>query len=103
MKLALSLICLCLLGLAALMPQASAADGRELYIKCAGCHGADGSKPAMGSGPVIKGMSAEKAAQDLNGYKAKTYGGKNKAVMENLIKDLTPADIKALAEHIAKF
>jgi cytochrome c len=60
-----------------------AADGKALYAKCSGCHGADGSKVAIGVGKPLKGMSAEEAAKDLQAYKAKTRPGDKKAIMES--------------------
>jgi len=82
-------------------PAAPAVDGKELYAaKCASCHGADGSKALM-SKPV-KGLAEGAVVKMMQGYKAKTYGGTKKATMENLAANLSDADIKALAAHIAK-
>ena len=80
---------------------ALAADGKTLYAKCAGCHGADGSKTAQSK--ALKGMGADAAIKALEGYKAKKYGGPKKAVMEGMTAQLSEADIKALAEYIGKF
>lgn len=80
-----------------------AADGKELYAKCAGCHGADGTKQGMGLARPLKGLTADEAAKALAGYKAKTFGGNKKTVMEGMTAGLSDADIKALAAHIAAF
>jgi len=80
---------------------AFAADGKSLYAKCAGCHGADGSKAAMSK--PLKGMGADAAAKTLEGYKAKTFGGAKKATMEGVAAKLSPDDIKTLAAYIGKF
>jgi cytochrome c len=86
------------LGFAA---QALAADGKALYAKCAGCHGADGTKATMSK--PLKGMSADAFTKAMEGYKAKKFGGAKKAVMEGQAAALSADDIKALAAHVAKF
>lgn len=78
-------------------------DGSALYKSCAACHGADGSKVALGKSEVIKGWSAQKTVDALNGYKDGTYGGAMKGLMSGQVKNLSSQDIEALAEHIAKF
>lgn len=79
---------------------ALAADGKALYAKCIGCHGADGSKTAQSK--ALKGQKPEAIIAAMNGYKAKKYGGPKKGVMEGLAAPLSEADIKALAEYIGK-
>lgn len=101
-KLALaSLLCFAVVAVLAVAGQA--ADGKALYAKCAGCHGADGAKKALGTGKPLKGMSAEEAAKAMQGYKAKTFGGEKKAIMEAQCAAMSDEDIKALAQHIASF
>lgn len=80
-----------------------AADGQALYAKCAGCHGADGGKAALGVGKPLKGLSAAEVAQALREYKAKTKAGEKKAIMEAQAARLSEDDIQALAETISKF
>lgn len=80
---------------------ALAADGKALYAKCAGCHGADGSKTAQSK--ALKGMGADAFTKAMDGYKAKKYGGAKKAVMEGQAAALSADDIKALAAYVAKF
>jgi len=80
---------------------AAAPDGKALYVKCAGCHGNDGSKTALGN-KALKGLSADTLAKALAGYKAKTFGGSKKAMMEAQAANLSDADIKALADYISK-
>lgn len=94
-------LCFCSLVVCAAL--ALAADGKALYAKCAGCHGADGSKKTMGDGNPIKGMKADVVVKALEGYKAKTFGGAKKAVMEGQMGGLSAEDIKALGEYIATF
>jgi len=80
---------------------AFAADGKTLYAKCAGCHGADGAKTAQGN-KSIKGMSADAFTKAMEGYKAKKFGGPKKALMEGQAAALSPADIQALAAYVSK-
>lgn len=68
---------------------------------CAGCHGADFSKPALGKSQVVKGWDAAKIEASLIGYKNGTYGGPMKGVMAGQVKNLSEADIKDLAAQIA--
>ena len=80
---------------------AFAADGKTLYAKCAGCHGADGTKTAQSK--ALKGLSADAFTKAMEGYKAKKFGGPKKAVMEGQAAALSPDDIKALAGYVSKF
>jgi len=68
---------------------------------CAGCHGADFSKPALGKSQVVKGWDAAKIEASLKGYKDGTYGGPMKGVMTGQVKNLSEADIKDMAAQIA--
>ena len=74
------------LSMCVFLAVAAAEDGKALYAKCQGCHGADGSKTPMGVGKPIKGM---------------TYGGEKKAIMESQAKGLSDDDMKALAKYIS--
>lgn len=68
---------------------------------CAGCHGADFSKAALGKSQVVKGWDAAKIEASLKGYKDGTYGGPMKGVMTGQVKNLSEADIKDMAAQIA--
>ncbi len=81
---------------------AMAADGAELYKKCAGCHGADGKTKALGKSNPIAGLAAEEVIKDLQGYKAGTL---NKHGMGGVMKanaNMSDEDMKAVAEFINK-
>jgi cytochrome c553 len=78
-----------------------AADGAALYKKCAGCHGVNAEKAALGKSKIIKGWDAEKIVASLQGYKDGTYGGAMKGVMKGQVASMSEADMKALAEYIA--
>ena len=83
-------------------PAADTAQGKALYAKCAGCHGADGQTKALGKSDVIAGMDAATVEEDLKGYKAGTL---NKHTMGSLMKgqvaSMSDADIQALSAYIS--
>ncbi len=76
-----------------------AADGAALYKSCGGCHGADGSKKAGESEP-LKGQSAEDILKKLRGYADGSYGGKQKAMMANIVKKHSEDELKAVSDYI---
>lgn len=98
--LALSLTLLLVAGFAAHASQADS-EVAQLYVRCKGCHGADGSKPQ--DGHVIQGMSVEKLEETMLGYKNGTYGGPKKAIMMSQMGRLSETQIKSLAEYVAGF
>jgi len=73
------------------------------FAPCAGCHGADGSKKALGKSQVIKGWDVAKTTAALKGYKDGSYGGAMKGVMKGQVARLSDADIADLAGQISKF
>ena len=78
------------------------ADGAATFAKCAGCHGANGEKAALGKSAIIQGQDAAKTVEQLNGYKAGTLNQHGMgAVMKGQVAALSDADIKAVADHIA--
>lgn len=81
---------------------AVAADGAALYKSCVGCHGADGSKVAMGVGQAVKGQKADELFKKLKGYADGSYGGAKKAVMTNLVKRYSDEEMKAMADYMSK-
>jgi cytochrome c553 len=72
------------------------------YAKCVTCHGASGEKVALGKSKVIKDMAKADFIAAMKGYKDGTYGGPQKILMVNQVKDLSDADIEAIANKIAK-
>ena len=72
------------------------------YAKCAGCHGADGEKAALGKSKIIKDMSKEDYVASLKGYQDGTDGGPMKGLMVGQVKGLDDAAIQALADQIVK-
>jgi len=72
------------------------------YAKCAGCHGANGEKSALGKSKVIKDMTKADFISAMKGYKDGSYGGPMKGLMKGQVATLSDADIEALANQIAK-
>lgn len=89
-------IALCSMVLALALPPMAAADAAADYkAKCAGCHGADGSKSMMGAKP-LNGAEVQKMSDaDLNG--AITNG---KGKMPAYKGKLTDAQINDLVKYI---
>ncbi|WP_120944168.1 MULTISPECIES: c-type cytochrome [Helicobacter] len=77
------------------------ADAAVLVKKCAGCHGASMDKKAFGKGHVVNTLDSATIKEDLMGYKAGSlnrYG--SGAIMHSQAKNLSDADIDALAKYI---
>ena len=78
------------------------ADGAELFKKCAGCHGANGHKKALGKSAVIAGQSMAKTIKQLKEYRAGTLNlYKMGTAMKGQVDTMSDADIKAVAEYIS--
>jgi len=91
-----SIILLAILGLSSL----AMADA---YQKCVICHGKTGEKAALGGkSKVIKDMTKAEIVSSMKGYQDGTYGGAMKAMMVEHSKDLSAADIDAIAQKIGK-
>lgn len=71
------------LGLAALALVATTVTADVNLKACAGCHGGDWSKSALGKSKVVSEMSQEDIVTTLKGYKDGTY---NSAGMAGLMK-----------------
>lgn len=69
---------------------------------CKGCHGQNWEKSAMNKSKVVKDMSKQEIIDSLNGYKNGTYGGAMKGLMVGQVKNLSGADIEAVAADIKK-
>ena len=87
------------IALFAAASMAAAANGEAKYkASCAGCHGADGAQSAGGTTP-LKDLDAGEIQKRLKGYADGSFGGAQKAVMENVAKKLSPEEISALADY----
>ncbi len=94
----LTLVAVLTVGVLSLM---AAPDGKTLTQKCAGCHGADFGKKALGVSKVVKGMKSGDIVKALEGYKAGTFGGPMKGVMKGQVANYSDAQIKTVAKYIA--
>jgi len=94
----LALVTVLTVGTLSLM---AANDAKTLTAKCAGCHGADFGKKALGVSKVVKGMKAEEIVKALKGYKAGTFGGAMKGVMKGQIAGYSDKQIEIVAKYIA--
>ena len=73
------------------------------FGKCIGCHGAKGER-AFGSTPkrVPGKLTKAQVETALKGYKAGTYGGKQKMLMKAQALSLTESQIKEIADYVGK-
>ncbi len=69
---------------------------------CAGCHGANFEKHALGKSKIVKDMTHAEIEKALLGYKDGTYGGAMKGVMKGQVGKYSDADLKAFAQTIGK-
>lgn len=63
---------------------------------CAGCHGANFEKHAMGKSKIVANMANKDVINALLGYKKGTYGGSMKMVMKSQIGKYSDDEIKAI-------
>lgn len=75
-------------------------EGAGLFKSCAGCHGANGEKAALGKSEIITGWEASKTVAALKGYKDGSYGKSMKGVMKGQVVRLDDAKIDAIAKYI---
>lgn len=80
----------------------NASSGKELYEKCASCHGENGDKSAMGSSKKIRGWNAVRLEKVLLGYKNGTYGFCLKNLMLEEVRYLSLEEIKDVSLYISK-
>ncbi len=81
---------------------ATGPDGKALFAKCAGCHGADGKTAALGKSAVIAGQAAADLETKIHGYKAGTLNTAGMgALMKGQVAAYSDADIKAVATYIS--
>ena len=76
-------------------------DSKQLFMKCAGCHGQNAERKALNMSAVIQGWDKEKIVNAIKGYKDGTYGGAMKTVMAGQVGTLSNEEIDALALHIS--
>jgi cytochrome c553 len=76
------------------------APGREKFVQCASCHGADGRSTVIGKYPKIGGQNREYLVGALKAYKEGRRQGSYAAVMAEVARQLSDEDIAALAAYI---
>jgi len=69
---------------------------------CAGCHGANFEKKAMGVSKVVKDLTKADIVKALKGYKDGSYGGSMKTIMKGQAGGLSDAQIEAIANKVGK-
>jgi cytochrome c-type protein NapB len=69
---------------------------------CAGCHGANFEKAALGKSKVVKDMTKDEIVKALKGYKDGSYGGAMKGMMKGQVAKLSDADIEEIATKVGK-
>lgn len=78
-----------------------AADGAEIYKKCAACHGAKAEKKYANKVPPLVSVSKEDRLKALEGYKDgtnNTYG--MGGVMKTQVRSYSAEDLKAVNDFI---
>ena len=76
---------------------------KTIYAKCAGCHGQNGEKSALGKSDVIGGDNKEAILYSLEEYKAgrlNQYG--MGALMKGQVTALTHSELESVSEYISK-
>jgi len=73
----------------------------EVNLKaCAGCHGGDWSKKALGKSKVVANMTTKDIVDSIIGYKNGSYGGSMKGVMKSQVAKYSDEELKLVAESI---
>jgi cytochrome c553 len=80
-------------------PDALAA-GREKFVQCASCHGADGRSTVVPQYPKIGGQTAAYVVNALKAYRDGRRLGTYAAMMAAVAKPLSDADITSLAAYV---
>ena len=81
-------------------PPAAVAAGRQKFVQCASCHGADGRATVMANYPKIGGQNPEYVVSALKAYRDRRRLGTNAALMSEVARPLTDEDIANLAAYI---
>lgn len=83
-------------------PTKPALDGGKLFAGCAGCHGSQGERKAMGKSQIIKGWDTAKFSAAIHGYKDGSYGGAMKGIMKGQASKLGDDEITAIGDYLSK-
>jgi cytochrome c553 len=74
--------------------------GREKFVQCASCHGADGRSTVVAEYPKIGGQSAAYTMNALKAYRSGRRQGTYAAIMSEVAKPLSDLDIANLAAYV---
>lgn len=88
----------------AFAPVAHAQDGAKLYAEktCIACHGKDAKKPLQADYPRLAGQNAAYAERQMKDIKSGARANANSKAMQGVMHLVNDAEIKALAEYLAK-
>ncbi|MDX1808975.1 MAG: c-type cytochrome [Sulfurospirillaceae bacterium] len=78
-----------------------ASRGAIVFKRCASCHGIKANQHAFGVSNIIAGWPKDKIIDSLKSYRAGTKQGDNALAMNLQAKDLSDADIDAVAAYIS--
>jgi cytochrome c oxidase subunit 2 len=85
---------------------AQSSRGKEVYTRCVACHGPDGSGSKALGAPAIAGVDAWYVAAQLykfnHGIRGSHPGDAEGSRMQSIARDLSEADIPAVAKHVAQ-
>jgi len=84
-------------------PTSSNVSGKEIYAKCAGCHGANGEKLALGKSKRIAGVNKEVLLYQLEQYKngdLDQYGMGQ--LMKGQVAGLSHRELELVSEYVSK-
>jgi len=83
---------------------AQAADGAKLYAEktCVACHGKGANKPLQPNYPKLAGQNSAYAEQQMKDIKSGARSNGQTAAMKGVMHLVSDAEIKILAEYIAK-
>ncbi|HEY1090861.1 MAG TPA: c-type cytochrome [Burkholderiaceae bacterium] len=86
---------------AATIPAAPAAIAAKVAV-CVACHGVNFSKPVTGAEPKLAGQHADYLFVALKSYQTTDNAlvGRGNAIMAGQVKELSHADLKAIASYI---
>jgi cytochrome c553 len=87
-------------GVPAQAPADALTAGREKFVLCASCHGADGRSAVVAQYPKIGGQNSAYVISALKAYRDGRRQGTYAAVMAEVAKPLSDADITNLAVYI---
>ena len=86
----------------AVAPKAEKSTAPAVFAKCAGCHGADGKKKALGKSEIIAGQAKADLVKKIHEYQAGTRNTKGMGgLMKGQVAGLSDADIDAIATYVS--